>query len=133
VVEALTASLFAAAFLAKGFPEGLFWPVFCALLVVIFWIDVDEMLILHVTTVPGILLGIGFNIWTGHWVSALLAAVAGFAFFEGIYYLSLWILKKEGMGQGDSMLAAMMGAWLGPWGLLVALYLSFFILLLLFL
>lgn len=125
VVEALTGVLFVGVYLSKGLPQGILWAIFCALLVAIFWIDIDEMLILHVTTIPGILLGIGYHVWTGQWLGALLAAVAGFAFFEGVYYLSLWILKKEGMGQGDAMLAAMLGAWLGPVGLLIALYLSF--------
>ncbi|HBN07818.1 MAG TPA: prepilin peptidase [Cyanobacteria bacterium UBA8530] len=128
LVEAATGLLFLLVFHLEGFGiKGIALALFCSLLVVIFWIDIDEMLILNVLTFPGIALGLAFSAWNGHFLSALLAGVGGYVLFEAIAYLSLWILKKEGMGHGDTLLAAMLGAWLGVQGLIVALYFSFFI------
>lgn len=128
LVEAATGLLFWLIFHFEGLGvRGVALALFACLLMAIFWIDIDEMLILDVMTFPGIALGWLFSWWSGTFWPAFFASVGGFALFAAIYYLSLLLLKKEGMGMGDWKLAAMLGAWLGPWGLLIALYVSFFV------
>lgn len=95
-------------------------------LIAIFWIDIDTMLILDVITLPGIIAGLFYGGWLGlGWIAHAGAALAGYAFFRLIEWGSEKWLGTPGMGRGDAKLAALMGAWLGPSGLLVALMVAF--------
>jgi leader peptidase (prepilin peptidase)/N-methyltransferase len=51
--------------------------------------------------------------WTVSLKDGLLGFIAGGGVLLGIGLLSLWILKKEGMGGGDIKLAAVCGLYLG--------------------
>lgn len=99
----------------------------CAL-VAIFWIDLDTMLILDVITLPFIALGLAYG-WlvAGAPVPCLLASAGGYGLFRLIEWASERLLGRPGMGRGDAKLAALMGAWLGPVGLTVGVFLSFLI------
>lgn len=56
---------------------------------------------------------------------AILGAAAGYGLLDGLNRLSRLCLGRDGMGGGDAKLAAAMGAWLGPIGLVWALLLAF--------
>ncbi len=92
------------------------WPplmIWGALLVALFWIDLDEQLLPDVLTFPGTLVGLAValpNLGARH---SLLGVVAG----SGLLWLLGWIWirfrKIEGLGFGDVKLAAMFGVVLG--------------------
>ncbi|MEO5617670.1 MAG: A24 family peptidase [Candidatus Eisenbacteria bacterium] len=93
------------------------WPplmIWGALLVALFWIDLDEQLLPDVLTFPGTLFGLAatlpFMMGARH---SLLGVLAG----SGLLWLLAWIWirfrKIEGLGGGDIKLAAMFGVVLG--------------------
>lgn len=127
VVELTTGLLWVALVLQEGPGLRFLAEAFLvSALVAIFWIDVDTMLILDVMTWPGIAVGILFGGLVAHaWGLHVAAAVGGYAFFRLIEWASERMLGSPGMGRGDAKLAALMGAWLGPSGLAVALMIAF--------
>lgn len=127
LVEGLTGLLFAGAFGLVGWGWALpFLWAFLALGVVIAGIDWDTQLVFDLHTFPGIALGLVYSTWVvpqlGSAVAAILYALAALAFLWGLSWL---LLGEEGIGSGDFLLVAMLGAWLGLSGLGVALGLAF--------
>ena len=104
-----------------------------AAMVAVFWIDIDFMMIPDSITLPLIWTGLVFNSivppsLTGVGaVGAILGAAGGYLLFRLIESAARIFLKREGMGRGDAKLAAMMGAWMGPFALAVGLFLGFII------
>ena len=126
LVELFTAGLFFFCIQRWGLtPTGLAWCGFCAVLVVLAFIDWDTTLLPDDITLP--LLWAGLLASALQWTDVpLFNAVVGAA--SG--YLSLWLVYwgfklatgKEGMGYGDFKLFAALGAWFG-WQALVPLIL----------
>ena len=83
------------------------WSLFFLMLLPLFFIDLDFQLLPDLITLPGIALGLLFQILQGNWLWSLVGAVA----CGGVYFL-ITLLWKEGMGGGDVKLAAMIGAFL---------------------
>lgn len=129
LVEAATAILFAGLYSQYGLSVPFFGLCgLAAAMIVIFWIDVDFMMIPDSITLPMIWTGLLVHgLVTGAGTMAIEGAALGYLVFRGIELLALVLLKKEGMGRGDAKLAAMMGAWIGPKHLATALFLSFII------
>lgn len=57
-------------------------------------------------------------------VSALLGAAGGFAVLYGVAWLGERIFRKEAMGGGDIKMMAMIGAFLGPVGAMLTIFLG---------
>ncbi|MBF2052153.1 MAG: prepilin peptidase [Candidatus Sericytochromatia bacterium] len=126
LIEALTASLFCYAFWLTGMSPELPLSLFLvAVLWTIFWIDLDTQFIFNVMTYPSILIAILYNAYQGTLFLALATGLGVWALFELIMLLSIIFLRKEGMGGGDVKLAILLGIWLGPSKLVVALALAF--------
>jgi leader peptidase (prepilin peptidase)/N-methyltransferase len=111
VVEALTAVLFALAFLRRGW--GLELPGTLALiaaLIVITGIDLDHQIIPDVITFPGIAVGFLLSLLPGgvSWLEALIGIALG-----GAIFFLIIVASRGGMGGGDMKLGAMLGAFLG--------------------
>lgn len=149
LVELANALLWAALArrLGPGVPLAAMAAFGSALLAITF-IDLDHQIIPDAITLPGIAAGLVASCFIPERASlpalllherlglaalprplgsptlldALLAAAAGFAFFYAAAEIGWRILKKESMGGGDIKLAAMMGAFLGLTGLVVAVY-----------
>jgi leader peptidase (prepilin peptidase)/N-methyltransferase len=135
-VEALTGALFGVAWWATVTAGALFEPLeyrlvrfvvyaaFCFVLVVITFIDLDHKLILNKVTRPAVvafyLLGL---VLPGRlWWEGLVGVAVGYGvpwLIGEIYYR---VTGREGLGLGDSMLLAVIGALLGWRGVVVALF-----------
>lgn len=126
VVEGLTALL--SLLVALSF-EG--WALagallFTWLLIALSFIDLDWKLLPDDLTLPGLWLGLLFNLKESFapLESAVIGAVSGYLFLWLFYHLFRLATGKEGMGYGDFKLAAMLGAWLGWQKLPLVLLLS---------
>lgn len=115
IVELLTGVMCAGALWLWG-PSVLFLSRFifgCALLV-LFAIDLEHQLLPNSITLPGIVVGFIFSLYTGPgWLPSLLGILVGggilFAVAEAYYRLR----HEEGLGMGDVKMLAMIGAFLG--------------------
>jgi leader peptidase (prepilin peptidase)/N-methyltransferase len=100
---------------------------FVALLVAITFIDLDLRIIPHELTIAGIVGGlaasplIGAHTGVGFQESAIGALVGGGIIFLVIHVYFL-VRRREGMGGGDFMMMAMLGAWLGYEAVLFVLF-----------
>jgi len=133
LIEAATAILFVACLLRFGVTfEAPVAALFCSLMLVLAIIDVDHMFLPDALTWPGIALGILLQpllpwarLWDGPW-GAMAGAAAGALLGAGVL-LAVWlawllIRHEEGMGLGDVKMLAVIGAFLGWKGVLVALF-----------
>lgn len=127
IVEATTALLWAAAILRHGpGPEALRGAVLLTLLFGIaltdarFYVIPDQFSVgglgvgLLLAPLPG---GIGF-------LQAAAGAALGFALLWAVAVLGEKLFRKEAMGGGDVKMMAMVGAFLGPSGVLLTLFLG---------
>ncbi len=124
LVEAITAILFLCVYLKFGYSIATpIYMVFCAGLVIVTVQDIIDWTIPDEISIPGIPLGIAVAAlawWmpeTGLRIDRIWDAAAGAALGGGIILtmdrITVWILKKPGMGFGDVKLLAMLGAFLG--------------------
>ena len=72
-------------------------------------------------SLPGIVIGVALSLLTGtpRWLDALIGVLVG----GGLFFVII-VASGGGMGGGDMKLAAMLGAFLGWQGLLVAMLLA---------
>jgi leader peptidase (prepilin peptidase)/N-methyltransferase len=128
IVEAITAAMFAAGWWYYG-PGVLLAQrlVFGCLLIVLFAIDLEHQLLPNVITLPGIVVGFVFSFFTEPgWVDSLIGVLAGGGSLLLMFYLYLFVRKREGLGMGDPKMLAMIGAFLGWKMTLVALMFASF-------
>jgi len=128
IVEALTAGMFALGWWYYG-PGPLLVSrlAFGCALIVLFAIDLEHHLLPNVITLPGIVVGFGFSLFTEPgWFASLLGIVLGggvlFLVAEGYY----WLRHEEGLGMGDVKMLAMIGAFVGWRLMLVTLMMASF-------
>lgn len=87
------------------------------------FIDLDWFLLPDAITLTGIVVGIAaaFVLPGVGWQSALEGAALGAAILYSLHFFWSRFLKRDGMGLGDVKLLAMIGAFLGPIGVIFAL------------
>ncbi len=141
LVEFATGCLFVSVFARFGMTwQTPGYCLFVCWLLALALIDLDTMTLPNSLTASGLVLGWGFQGWMSYLamptpLSGLLSGASGalMAFFASIF--GLWLFDfvgvagsrafgKAAMGGGDSKLAAMMAAWLGWPGLLLATFLA---------
>jgi leader peptidase (prepilin peptidase)/N-methyltransferase len=130
IVELLTGFLFFHTHLHYGLSlETLFVVLFYIALIIIFFTDFNEYLILDIITLPMFALGIAISFFQINPFSirifeSLIGSLVGFL----ILYLIRWFYLKfrgiEGMGLGDAKLLLFLGAWLGIKSIIFILLLS---------
>lgn len=136
IVEAATGALFGVAWWAAVTANQLFEPLdvrlvrfaiaaaFCFVMIVITFIDLDHKLILNKVTFPSMIAfyALGLLLPERLWWEGLVGAAVGYGvpwLIGEIYYR---VTGREGLGLGDSMLLAVIGALLGWRGVVVALF-----------
>jgi leader peptidase (prepilin peptidase)/N-methyltransferase len=125
LVEAATGGLFVACLLCFGLaPQAVVAMVFACLMLVLALIDYDHMLLPDRITLSGIVVGLATQIVAP--LAGLGPAVLGALLGAGIL-LAVWglwwvVRREEGMGLGDVKMLALVGAFLGWQGVLVALF-----------
>ena len=117
-----------AAYLKFGWSPVLWfrdWP-FLVILVAVTFIDLEHRLIPDVLSLGGLALGLSSSFWVQGlgWQSSVIGAALGFTLF----YLLAWAYEKRagrsGLGGGDIKLLAMLGAFLGPAGVMTTVLVS---------
>lgn len=125
-IEALTAAVFVGCLLRYGpGPEAFAGAVFGALMIALGAIDAEHMILPDRLTLPGIAVGVLLQPWLS-WDVGLWGALLGAALGAGIL-LAVWggwylVRREEGMGLGDVKMLALIGAFLGWKGVVVALF-----------
>jgi leader peptidase (prepilin peptidase)/N-methyltransferase len=139
VVEALTGLLFTLTFWRFGFSAATpVYMLFCASMVIVTFQDLADWTIPNEITFPGIpfgvLLALAGTAWgeaSGLRVTDVTDSLLGVLLGGGILFLldriTVYLLKKPGMGFGDVKLLAMVGAFLGWQGALGTLVIASFI------
>ncbi len=146
IVEALTAAMFFAIVRqAGGFtPEAIRLLVFAAVLIALIFTDLETRLLPLELTIGGIGIGLAFSLWTPV-PDSTLALLAGRAIPAGrveslaesafgaiVPAFAIWLVgwlfenirHKQGLGFGDVLMIAMMGAFLGIGGALLSIALG---------
>ena len=136
IVELLTGAFFVATVSFFGFTlKTLFLLILVCNLIVITITDIKEKYIFDINSIPLIPIGLIYNFFdVGNnsvgtlkvlgitfndvFISALIGAVLGAAFFEIFSRIGLLLAGEYAFGAGDSILAAGLGAWFG-WKLTV--------------
>ncbi len=128
VVELLTALLFLATKIRFGWSLALIlrdWP-FVTLLVAITFIDLAHRIIPDRLSLPGLAIGLATSWMVSEpgWPLSLAGAALGF----GVFFFFAWLYERmtgrSGLGGGDIKLLAMLGAFLGPEGVITVIFAS---------
>lgn len=125
LIEAFTALLFVASYRTFGLSIDLLAAlIFCAAMVALAAIDAEHFLLPDKITLPGVAVGLLLSPWVSWsgWLSALIGAAVGGGLLLALAHAWLRLRGEEGMGLGDVKMLAMMGAFLGWKGMLVALF-----------
>jgi leader peptidase (prepilin peptidase)/N-methyltransferase len=113
-VEFISGCFFLYLFAKYGFGiELFFYLFFFSALIVISGIDYSCQVIPDIISIPGIILGIIFQIIEGNFLPGLFGMLFGGILILLIRVIGGWAYKKEVMGMGDVYLAAMIGAFVG--------------------
>lgn len=128
VVEALTALLFLAVYHKFGLGVHLLirdFPFVC-LLVVICFIDLDHRIIPDRLSLSGLVLGLITALFLPgfHFIDSVVGAVFGFLVFYVPAFLYLKLRGRMGLGGGDIKFLAMLGAFIGVFGVLTTVLIS---------
>ncbi|HEY8470201.1 MAG TPA: prepilin peptidase [Longimicrobiales bacterium] len=127
LVELATGAIWAAMAARYG-PSlaGLSSAVFLTLLLGIALTDAREYIIPNEFSVGGLLLGLGFAAVPGGmpFPRAALGAALGFGCLYLVAVVGKWAFRKEAMGGGDIKMMAMVGAFLGPAGAILTIFLG---------
>jgi leader peptidase (prepilin peptidase) / N-methyltransferase len=120
IVEALTALMFGLAwwYLGPGLLLVSRLLLGCAL-IVLFAIDLEHHLLPNAITLPGIVAGFAFSLFTEPgWMASLIGIVAGGGVLLGVAEAYYRLRHEEGLGMGDVKMLAMVGAFIG-WKLML--------------
>lgn len=125
LVEVATATLFVACALIFGWSlQAVAAALFCSLMVALGLIDLEHMILPDKLTLPGIALGLALQPWIDGvtLLDALIGTLIGAGALILLINVWFWLREEEGMGLGDVNLMALIGAFLGWKGVLLALF-----------
>ncbi len=88
--------------------------IFGCALIVLFAIDLEHQLLPNAITLPGIVIGFIFSLFTEPgWLSSLIGILVGGGVLWGMAEAYYRVRHEEGLGMGDVKMLAMVGAFLG--------------------
>ncbi len=136
LIEAVSGGLFLISYIAFGLSlqTPAYW-LFLSLLLALALIDFDTMTLSNPLMQLGVISGLIFQAaigYTLHGFSGSIVSLAssaigmaiGILLIDSITVIGSAIFRRPAMGDGDALLAAMMGAWLGWKYLLLAIFLA---------
>lgn len=122
IVEALTGSIFGYIGFKYGFTmEGITLAAYSCILIIIFFTDLEKMLVLNVVVLPAAVFALVFSIFLPD--VGILSAIYGTLVATGIMLL-VYVISRGGMGEGDVKLAMFIGAANGFPLVLAALFIA---------
>ncbi len=101
-----------------------FWVSYMSLLLFLFLTDAMYQLLYFPALLLGIGLGLGLSYYQGYWVASLMGAGLGFLIIFLSNFIFQKIRHKQGFGDGDSYLLAMLGAFSNPFLVLQCLIIA---------
>lgn len=116
LVELLSGFLWMLMYAWFGFSyQFLAFALLSAILLAIFFIDLDHMIIPDSLVIAGLIIGITASLLPGGigWLESLLGLLVGGGALYGIAEIGDRVFKKESMGGGDIKMAAMLGSFVG--------------------
>jgi leader peptidase (prepilin peptidase)/N-methyltransferase len=129
-VELLTAVLFVILYLYFGISALFFiYAYFACSIIILIFVDYYHRLLPAVITFPSIAIGFAtsfVNPYIGPRDSGL-GILVGAGVLTVVYFFFKWVRKKEGLGDGDIVMLAMVGAFLGWQNVLLVLFFSSFL------
>lgn len=128
MIELLGGVLFLAATARHGFSWLLWvrdWPLLAILLAVTF-IDLEHRIIPDELSLGGLALALATGYFDPRvgWLESVLGAALGFGLFYGLAWAYEKYAGRSGLGGGDIKLLALLGAFLGPSGVLTTILIS---------
>jgi leader peptidase (prepilin peptidase) / N-methyltransferase len=127
IVEVATALIWLAAVVRFGASwQALSVAIFFTLLLGIALTDLRTYIIPHEFTIGGLIFGLLVSVAPGGVtpLQSALGALLGFGFLYLAAVVGEWALKKPAMGGGDIWMMAMVGAFLGPMGAVLTIFLG---------
>jgi leader peptidase (prepilin peptidase) / N-methyltransferase len=127
VVEFLCGIIWMAALIRLGLStEAISSAVFLTILLGIALTDAREMVIPDQFTLGGLVMGLAFAALPGGLSlrTALLGAALAYGFFWAVKWIAERVVKRPALGIGDIHMMAMVGAFLGPGGALLTMFLG---------
>ncbi|HEU4559726.1 MAG TPA: prepilin peptidase [Longimicrobium sp.] len=127
LIELTTASLWVAAVLRHGFGwQALSSAIFFTLLLGIALTDARTYIIPDEFSIGGLVLGLALSLAPGGIgpLQSVLGAVLGFVLLWVVAVLGTALFRREAMGGGDIKMMAMVGAFVGPPGVLLTIFLG---------
>ena len=127
IIILLNIALYVGLYMTHGVSIELFrYAMLSSLLIAVIFIDSKLYIIPNGLNLFGLIYGVVCILCDlANYKTMLFGAVFGFVFFFLIIFLSEAILKKQGMGEGDLKLMAMMGLYLGLGYTVLTTFLSF--------
>ena len=143
IVELFTGAIFVATVIIFGFTlKTLFFLFLICNLIVITITDLKEQYIFDINSMPLIPIGLVYNFFdignnsagtlkvlgitfNDVFISAVIGAILGVAFFEILSRVGLLLAGEYAFGTGDSILGAALGAWFGWKFMIIILIISF--------
>jgi leader peptidase (prepilin peptidase) / N-methyltransferase len=127
LVELLTAVLYVLLFRYFGISVSFFiYAFFASLVIILVFTDYNHRLLPHVITFPGIVIGLVLSFFNPliRPVDSVMGVLIGGVIPLLTLLLYKWVRKKEGLGHGDIVMLAMVGAFLGWHQVLLVLFFS---------
>lgn len=126
-VELVTAALWIGMALVYGPTwQALQGSILFSLLLTISLIDARHYLIPDALSIGGLGAGLALSLLPGppSFLTSLIGAALGFGVLLAVGLLGEWVFKKPAMGGGDIKMMAMVGAFLGPAGAMLTIFIG---------